>query len=68
MIAEPQTTVREIDYTPQLDQSEQLPERPEPAPLLSVKRIAATLQVVLATRRAARNDEHAYWYTMLRGM
>jgi hypothetical protein len=38
-----------------------------PAPL-SLKRIAATLQVVLATRRAARSEEHAYWYTIARGM
>jgi len=35
---------------------------------LSVSRIAAALQVVLATRRAARNEEHAYWYTVARGM
>jgi hypothetical protein len=64
MITEPRTTLREIDYAPQSAR----PERPEPVPLLSVRRIAATLQVALATRRAARNDEHAYWYTMLRGM
>jgi hypothetical protein len=35
---------------------------------MSLKRIAAALQVVLASRRAARNDEHAYWYTVARGM
>jgi hypothetical protein len=35
---------------------------------LSLHRIAATLQVVLATRRAARDEEHAYWYTVARGM
>ena len=34
----------------------------------SLNRIAAALQVVLATRRAARNEEHAYWYTVARGM
>jgi len=35
---------------------------------LSLNRIAAALQVVLATRRAARSEEHAYWYTIARGM
>jgi hypothetical protein len=35
---------------------------------LSLSRIVATLQVVLATRRAARNEEHAYWYNVARGM
>jgi hypothetical protein len=35
---------------------------------LSLNRIAAALQVLLATRRAARNEEHAYWYTVARGM
>jgi hypothetical protein len=35
---------------------------------LSLSRIAAALQVVLATRRAARNEEHAYWYTVARGL
>ena len=34
----------------------------------SLNRIAAALQVVLATRRAARNEEHAYWYTVARGL
>jgi len=34
---------------------------------LTLNRIAAALQLLLATRRAARNEEHAYWYTMLRG-
>jgi hypothetical protein len=38
-----------------------------PAPL-SLNRIVAALQVMLATRRAARNEEHAYWYTVARGM
>jgi hypothetical protein len=68
MIAEPQTPAREMDYATLLVQPEPQPERREPAPLLSVRRVAATLQVALATRRAARNDEHANWYTMLRGM
>jgi hypothetical protein len=35
---------------------------------LSLNRIAAVLQVVLAIRRAARNEQHAYWYTVVRGM
>jgi len=35
---------------------------------LSLNRIAAALQLLLATRRAARNEEHAYWYTVARGM
>jgi hypothetical protein len=35
---------------------------------MSLNRIAAALQVVLATRRAARNDEHEYWYSIARGM
>ena len=35
---------------------------------LSLKRIVAALQVVLATRRAASSDEHGYWYTLARGM
>ena len=41
---------------------------PEVANKLSLNRIAAALQVLLATRRAARNEEHAYWYTVARGM
>ena len=40
----------------------------QPVQPLSLNRIAATLQVVLATRRAARSEEHAYWYTVARGM
>jgi hypothetical protein len=35
---------------------------------LTLNRIAAALQVLLATRRAARSEEHAYWYTVARGM
>jgi hypothetical protein len=35
---------------------------------LSLNRIVAALQVVLATRRAALSDEHGYWYTLARGM
>jgi hypothetical protein len=35
---------------------------------LSLNRIAASLQVLLASRRAARSEAHAYWYTVARGM
>ncbi len=35
---------------------------------LSLHRIAASLQLVLATRRAAYSEEHAYWYTVARGL
>jgi len=35
---------------------------------LSLKRIVASLQLVLATRRAAFTDEDKYWYTLARGM
>jgi hypothetical protein len=60
--------VRDLDSLRQLGLSEQQPERLAPDRLLSLTRIAATLQVALATRRAARTEEHAYWYTVLRGM
>jgi hypothetical protein len=63
-----QAVVRDLDSPRQLGQFEQQPERLAPDQLMSLTRIAATLQVALATRRAARTDEHAYWYTMLRGM
>ena len=35
---------------------------------LSLNRIVAALQLLLATRRAARSEEHAYWYTVARGI
>jgi hypothetical protein len=35
---------------------------------LSLNRIAAALQVILATRRAARSEEHAYRYAFARGI
>ncbi len=35
---------------------------------LSLNRIVAALQLLLATRRAARSEDHAYWYTVARGM
>ena len=31
---------------------------------LSLRRVAGSLQVMLATRRAARNAEHAVWYSV----
>ncbi len=34
-------------------------ERVEP---MSLNRVAAALQVLLAARRAARSEAHAYWY------
>jgi hypothetical protein len=34
---------------------------------LSLSGVVATLQVLLATRRAARNAGYAYWYTAIRG-
>jgi len=35
---------------------------------LSVGRVVASLQVLLAIRRAARHADEAYWYTIARGM
>jgi hypothetical protein len=35
---------------------------------LSLGGVAATLQVLLASRRAARNADYAYWYSLTRGM
>jgi hypothetical protein len=37
-------------------------------PTLTLQRVVASLQVILAARRATRNDDHAYWYTISRGM
>ena len=50
-----------------VEQSAAVPQSEVRAPL-SLNHIAAALQVVLATRRAARSEEHAYWYTVARGM
>jgi hypothetical protein len=41
---------------------------PEVDNTLSLNRIVASLQLLLATRRAARSEDHAYWYTVARGM
>jgi hypothetical protein len=35
---------------------------------MSLKRVVASLQLALATRRAALTDEDKYWYTIARGM
>jgi hypothetical protein len=44
------------------------PNAPDALPLLSLPRVVGTLQVVLATRRAARNVEHAHWYSVTRSL
>jgi hypothetical protein len=54
--------------TTALHKPEQADARRTPEPLLSLGRVAATLQVILAARRAAHSEEHAYWYTIMRGM
>jgi hypothetical protein len=58
MIAQPPAIAYE---QPRADQSEGV----EP---ISLKRIVASLQLVLATRRAAFTDDDKYWYTLARGM
>jgi len=40
----------------------------DPARTLSLNRVAATLQVLLAARRRARTEDEAYWYTIARGL
>jgi hypothetical protein len=35
---------------------------------LSLGGVVATLQVLLASRRAARNADYASWYSLTRGM
>jgi hypothetical protein len=58
MIAEqPSTSVQE----PRADRAESV----QP---ISLQRVVAELQVVLATRRAAVSDDYTYWYTIARGM
>jgi hypothetical protein len=37
-------------------------------PKLTLNNVVAVLQVVLATRRAARNEDLGLWYTIARGM
>jgi len=38
------------------------------APQFSLKRIVASLQILLAARREARRNDHAFWYTIARGL
>ena len=38
-----------------------------PAPM-SLSRVVAALQIVLATRRAQHADDHGYWYSVARGL
>jgi len=38
------------------------------APEFSLKRIVASLQILLAARREARSNDHAIWYTIARGL
>lgn len=35
---------------------------------LSLSGVVATLQVVLAARRAARNEDYAHWYRIIHGV
>ncbi len=35
---------------------------------LTLSSVVASLQVVLASRRAAHSEEYAYWYTIARGL
>lgn len=35
---------------------------------LRIGRVVASLQVLLASRRAARNEDHAHWYNISRGL
>jgi hypothetical protein len=58
MIAQPPSIAAQQPRTERIDIVEPL----------SLKRIVAALQVVLATRRAAFSDEHLYWYSLARGM
>jgi hypothetical protein len=41
---------------------------PTSARSMSVKGVVAGLQVLLAARRSAQSDDHAYWYTVARGI
>ena len=44
---------------------ESAPRTPES---MSLPRVVGALQVMLATRRAARNAEHAFWYSVTRDL
>jgi hypothetical protein len=60
MIAESPATIDAIALPEQRPTSERPP--------MSLQRVVSALQVILATRRAVRSEEHAYWYTVARGM
>jgi hypothetical protein len=57
-----------IAEAPAISRLESSPASKEAAEPLLLSRVVASLQVILATRRAARNEDHAYWYTIARGM
>ena len=59
MNAHPAATIRQESARPTAS---------EARPALSLPRVVAALQVVLATRRAARNVEHAYWHSATRSL
>jgi hypothetical protein len=44
------------------------PDVPDALPALSVSRVVGTLQMVLATRRAARNSERALSYSPIHSL
>jgi hypothetical protein len=46
-------------------QRESAPRTPES---MSLPRVVGALQVMLATRRAARIEEHAFWYSVTRDL
>jgi hypothetical protein len=59
MTAQPAATIRQESARPIAS---------EARPALSLPRVVAALQVVLATRRAARNVEHAFWHSPARSL
>jgi hypothetical protein len=61
MIAEPSATVA-------LQNASRADSDSRPEEHMSLGSVVATLQVVLATRRAVHSEDHAYWYTIARGM
>jgi hypothetical protein len=60
MIAESPATIDDVDLQEQRQTSKGQP--------ISLQRVVGALQVMLATRRAVRSEDHAYWYTVARGM
>jgi hypothetical protein len=44
-------------------------DRTQTKPSISLNRVVAALQIMLATRRAAaRDDDYSYWYSIARGL